>query len=92
MAVNGACWPAASLGHGLADGRGPVDRGEHRPSTPAGDGRGAAGGASRLPLVENPDDAISWHPMSFQQDPQKHRSRRIDIWPEADLIKADAAF
>ena len=42
--------------------------------------------------LEHPDDALSWHPMPFQQGPQKRRSRRIDLWREAGLIKVDAGF
>ncbi|HOA48528.1 MAG TPA: DUF2889 domain-containing protein [Novosphingobium sp.] len=42
--------------------------------------------------LENPDDAIGWHPMPFQQGPQKRRARRIDLWREDGLIKVDAAF
>ena len=42
--------------------------------------------------LENPDDAIGWHPMPFQQGPQKRRSRRIDLWREDGLVKIDAAF
>lgn len=42
--------------------------------------------------LEHPDDALSWHPMPFQQGPQKRRSRRIDLWREGDLVKLDAAF
>lgn len=42
--------------------------------------------------LEHPDDALSWHAMPFQQGPRKRRSRRIDLWREGDLIKADAGF
>lgn len=42
--------------------------------------------------LEHPDDALSWHPMPFQQGPQKRRSRRIDLWREDGLIKIDAGF
>ncbi len=42
--------------------------------------------------LEHPDDALSWHPMPFQQGPQKRRSRRIDLWREDGLIKVDAGF
>ena len=47
---------------------------------------------SEVGPLENPDDAIGWHPMPFQQGPQKRRSRRIDLWREDGLTKIDAAF
>lgn len=42
--------------------------------------------------LENADDPVGWHPMPFQQGPQKRRSRRIDLWREGDLIRIDAGF
>jgi hypothetical protein len=42
--------------------------------------------------LEHPDDAAGWHPMPFQQGPQKRRARRIDLWLEGETIKVDAAF
>jgi Protein of unknown function (DUF2889) len=42
--------------------------------------------------LENPDDAVGWHAMTFQQGPQKRRARRIDLWRDEGLIKIDAAF
>lgn len=42
--------------------------------------------------LEHPDDALSWHPLPFQQGPQKRRARRIDLWREDGLIKVDAGF
>ena len=42
--------------------------------------------------LEHPDDPIGWHPMPFQQGPQKRRARRIDLWRQEGLIKVDAAF
>ncbi len=42
--------------------------------------------------LEHPDDPLGWHPMPFQQGPQKRRARRIDLWREGGLIKVDAGF
>ncbi|WP_296675590.1 DUF2889 domain-containing protein [Novosphingobium sp.] len=42
--------------------------------------------------LENPDDPVGWHPMPFQQGPQKRRARRIDLWREDGVIKIDAGF
>lgn len=42
--------------------------------------------------LENPDDPIGWHPMPFQQGPQKRRARRMDIWREGASIIVDAGF
>jgi hypothetical protein len=44
---------------------------------------------SEVGPLENPDDAIGWHPMPFQQGPQKRRSRRIDLWREDGLTKIE---
>lgn len=42
--------------------------------------------------LEHPDDAAGWHPMPFQQGPQKRRARRIDLWRADGTIMVDAAF
>ncbi|MET4132881.1 hypothetical protein ABIE62_002022 [Porphyrobacter sp. MBR-155] len=42
--------------------------------------------------LENPDDPIGWHPMPFQQGPQKRRARRIDLWRAEGVIMVDAGF
>lgn len=42
--------------------------------------------------LENPDDPIGWHPMPFQEGPQKRRARRIDLWRENGSILVDAGF
>lgn len=42
--------------------------------------------------LEHPDDAAGWHPMPFQQGPQKRRARRIDLWRQDGVIMVDAGF
>lgn len=42
--------------------------------------------------LENPDDAMGWHPMPFQEGPKKRRARRIDIWRENGVLMVDAGF
>lgn len=42
--------------------------------------------------LEHPDDALSWHPMPFQEGPKKRRARRIDLWREGNVIHVDAGF
>jgi len=42
---------------------------------------------------ENPEDPEGWHVMPVQeQRPQQRRTRRIDLWREGGLIKADVGF
>jgi hypothetical protein len=42
--------------------------------------------------LENPDDALGWHPLAEQKGPQMRRARRIDIFRDGGLLQIDAGF
>ncbi|MDM8010863.1 MAG: DUF2889 domain-containing protein [Parasphingorhabdus sp.] len=48
--------------------------------------------SARVGALVHPDDESGWHAMPHQQGPQTRRSRQIDLWREAGMIKVDASF
>lgn len=42
--------------------------------------------------LENPDDPLSWHDLPVQSGPQMRRARRIDLYRDGDLLRADVGF
>ncbi len=42
--------------------------------------------------LEDPADALGWHPMPSQAGAQMRRARRIDIWREGGRLKVDTGF
>src|SRR5699024_2852902 len=42
--------------------------------------------------IEDPDDPWSWHELEEHPPMAMRRSRRIDVWPDGDIIQVDAMF
>lgn len=58
------------------------------------DGRPELSGQSRTEVgsLVNPDDPHGWHPLSSQSGPQMRRARRLDLYRDGDLLRADVGF
>jgi hypothetical protein len=42
--------------------------------------------------LENPDDPLGWHEMPRQSGPQMRRARRLDLYRDNDMLRADIGF
>ena len=44
------------------------------------------------PTLSDPNDELAWHPLGALPPTAMRRSRRIDVWPEAEAIAVEAFF
>jgi len=63
-------------------------------SSLAAEGRPDRAGQSRTEVgpLENPDDPHGWHSLAVQEGPQMRRARRLDIFRDGDVLRADVGF
>jgi hypothetical protein len=47
---------------------------------------------AEVPPLENPDDPLSWHPLTAYQEISMRRARRIDVWVEGEVIQIESTF